>query len=114
MKTDCELWNEHRGHELKVEGKKFPETISIREGFSPTGTGVFRCPKCRIKEVVERTRKICEHHRYGEHIDIVCEECGAVGNTKNIGHIGNRTLFINCGHVRFVHRCEALGEKERR
>ena len=34
--------------------------------------------------------------RYGQHIQIKCQSCGAVGTTKNILFIGARTLFIDC------------------
>lgn len=109
MKTDCEMWSTHEGHELEIPGEKWPETIGISWcGNSKTGT--FRCPKCGIEEEVLRTGKICEYHEYGEHIQIYCKVCGKVGHTKNIGHIGSRTLFEMCEHSVFklYHTCEKL------
>ena len=40
--------------------------------------------------------KIKEGAGYGEQIKIRCKNCGAVGNTKNIGYIGARTIFPGC------------------
>ena len=33
---------------------------------------------------------------YGQPIKIVCQNCGAIGTTKNIDYVGARTLFIDC------------------
>jgi lysylphosphatidylglycerol synthetase-like protein (DUF2156 family) len=32
---------------------------------------------------------------YGEHIPLVCTNCGQTGNTKNIDFIGARTIFMH-------------------
>ena len=38
-------------------------------------------------------QKIAEWADWGEHIPIKCSECGALFHTKNIGHIGDRSIF---------------------
>ena len=109
MRTDCELWNKHIGHELQVPGEEYPQTISI-SWMGSNKTGTFKCPKCNLTEEILRTGKICEHHEYGEHIEITCKKCREVGNTKNVGHIGNRHVFITCRCLDsdFIHICDFL------
>jgi hypothetical protein len=93
MRTDAEFWREHKGHEAYVEGDQFSQTCHITYG-SYGGQGTATCPKCNVEETVLMTGKICEKHRYGQHIRILCKDCKEEGTTKNIDYIGARTIFL--------------------
>jgi hypothetical protein len=96
MKSMNKFFQEHRGHEKQIPGSEYPETVKCTSmGLRPK-FGEARCPLCAIEEKVFMTDRICDKHRYGEHITIKCEKCGEVGNTKNISQIGARSLFIMC------------------
>lgn len=111
--TDVEFRDKHKGHEKEVEDD-FNKTVSIFSmGASLPREGEGKCPACNVVADVLITDKICHHHDYGEHIDITCTECGAVGHTKNIKSIGKRSIYQECSCTEgwFFHECSVDGEK---
>lgn len=91
-----EFKEQHSGHEKEVEGG-FNKTVRYSHmGISKPTDAEAHCPKCEVTEKVIYHDRICPHHEYGEHIDLVCENCGEEGTTKNIKYIGARGVFVSC------------------
>lgn len=102
-----EFAEEHSGHELEVEDG-FNKTVSYSGTFNTPTVATASCPLCDVEEEVIYHDRICPHHPYGEHITIVCDDCGEEGHTKNIKYIGARSVYVGCScdfkHLR--HKCE--------
>lgn len=98
---------EHSGHELEVEDG-FNKTVSYSGTFNTPTVAEANCPLCNVTEAVIFHDRICPYHQYGEHITIECDNCGATGNTKNISHIGARSVFVSCpcSPKYLTHECE--------
>jgi hypothetical protein len=102
-----EFDKEHSGHELEVEDG-FNKTVSYSGTFNTPTVATAHCPLCDVTEEVIYHDRICPHHPYGKHITIVCTNCGEEGTTKNIKHIGARSVYVscNCEWEYLEHKCE--------
>lgn len=49
------------------------------------------------EELCERDYRIVAWLARGDSVPIRCTQCGATGETKNIGYIGMRHIYVPCG-----------------